>query len=571
MFRNKTARQHNFAVIPGADVPRSLFKMRQTRKQAFDASFVIPIMCEEVLPGDTWRHHEAIAARLATPIAPVLDNLDIETGYFFVPNRITTASQGGSDNDNGNEWAKLITGSDDITIPLLTPEQEPAGSWTVPVGSVWDHFGIPAQTYTGVPFAINALPTWAYFMIYNEWIRDQNLQEPWTWDTSYSNQVEWDTINQDGTPWDGMPLRINKRHDYITSSLPFAQKGASVQLPLGQFAPVVTSATDVVTGVHAPLRVLQDDGTDPEPSHVLHTGTAGNQNQVYQGALGGITQDNQIYPSNLQADLASATSATINAIRLASITQQILERDARGGSRYVENLLATWGVRSPDYRLQRPEYLGGNKIPVSVNPIAQTAAYDAEPGDTASAIGNLGAEMHAVGQNRSFNYAATEHGYIIGLAWARATPTYQQGIRRHWIARNTRFDFWDPKFSHLGEQAVDTREVYYPAAGAPAVPTWGYQEQGAEYRYTPNEITGVLRSTAPAPLDWWHYAEEFDGEPALNAEFITDKTFETLGRSLAINTATSTQWSAQIIMDVAHDSTVARIMPAYSVPGIDRL
>ena len=251
-------------------------------------------------------------------------------------------------------------------------------------------------------------------------------------------------------------------------------------------------------------------------------------------------------------------------------TQQLLEKDARGGSRYVETLLVHFGVRSPDYRLQRPEYLGGSKIPITVNPIAQTAAYDAEPDPSAASnLGNLGAEMHASGHKRTFTYAATEHGYIIGIACVRATPTYQQGTRRHW-RRETRLDFAWPTLANLGEQAVATQEIYQPANNAPANSTWGYQERNAEYRYTPNEITGVLRSTAPQPLDWWHYAEEFGSEPALNASFITDKTQETLARSLAIDTATSQQWSAQIIMDILHDSNVARLMPAYSVPGLTR-
>jgi len=566
MFRKKTAQQHNFAVIPGADVPRSVFRMLQTRKQAFDASDLIPIMCEEVLPGDTWRHEESMAARLATPIAPVVDNLDIETAYFFVPNRITANTLPGGSlgaNTANNEWEALITGADNLTLPLITPTID-TGTWPVPVGSVFDHFGIPSGIYT-TQLAINALPIWAYFMIYNEWIRDENLQDPYTWSNSYSSTNQASDIAADDVgAWDMMPLRINKRSDYFTRSLPFAQKGSPVLLPLGTTAPVITNNT-------APLFTVAGNAwPGPVTQSGLATLATSAAVQWDEGAAGN-TAGPMLFGTNtgLVTDLSAATSATINAIRLAAVTQQILERDARGGSRYVENLLATWGVRSPDYRLQRPEYLGGSKIPVTVNPVAQTAAYDAEPADTASAVGNLGAEMHASGSSRTFTYAATEHGYIIGLAWARATPTYQQGMRRHWIARHTRFDFWDPKFANLGEQAVDTREIFNPLDNTPATATWGYQEQGAEYRYTPNEITGVLRSTAAQPLDWWHYAEEFSAEPALNGDFITDKTKETLARSLA--TAPSAQWSAQIIMDIEHNSTVARIMPAYSVPGIDKL
>lgn len=570
MFRNKTARQHNFAVIPSAQFPRSTFRMKQTRKQAFDASDLIPIMCEEVLPGDTWRHQESVMARLATPIAPVLDDADLETFYFFVANRIvTTTDPGNTIQYNANAWENFITGSEALTIPLIQPVED-AATWPIAVGSVADHFGIPPGVYT-LPLALTAFPFFAYFLIYNEWFRDQNLQDPWHFDGSYSNTTTTDDITQATVPWDTMPLRINKRSDYFTRSLPFAQKGNPITLPLGTTATVRTNATDLVTGAQNPMRILDDNGAPFAPGTLMGTGGIAGTEDEWWGltTAAGITGTvNSAYPTNLYADLSTATAATINAIRLAAISQQLLERDARGGSRYVENLLAHWGVRSPDYRLYKPEYLGGGKYAVTNNPVAQTAAYDSEPAMSASAVGNLGAESHAGGSHRSFTYAATEHGYIIGLAALRATPTYQQGLRRHWGQRHTRLDFYDPLFAHLGEQAVWTGEIFLPLNTVPVVTTWGYQENAAEYRYTPNEITGLMRSTATQPLDWWHYAEEFATEPVLNDEFITDKTKETLARSLA--TAPSAQWSAQIIMDICHDSQVARLMPAYSVPGIDK-
>jgi hypothetical protein len=510
--------------------------MRQTRKQAFNASELVPIMCEEVLPGDTWQHRESVMARLATPIAPLIDDLDLETFYFFVPNRIMW-----------DDWEDFITGTDtDLTVPKVTPNT--SGGLENPVGSVLDHFGLMPQTYSVATY-FTAFPIYSYFKIYNEWFRDQNLQTEWTW-TPASNGSVYD-IMQGSTHWDSMPLRINKRHDYFTSSLPWPQKGDPVDIPLGTEAPVYVDSS-IATGNSVAVTV---EGTTTHRQIVSQTAGTG----TTWGAASASGQTPQLY-----ADLTNATAATINSLRLAFQTQKLLERDARGGSRYVEQLMAHWGTVSDDARLQRPEYLGGSKIPVTINPIAQTAAYDTTVGADLSPIGNLGAEMHAGHSGRTFTYAAKEHGYIIGLCAVRATPTYQQGTRRHWM-RETRLDYPFPVFSHIGEQAVATQEIYQPSNNAPANPTWGYQERYAEMRYTPNEITGVLRSTVAQPIDWWHLSEEFSGEPALNAEFITDKTQETLSRSLATEAA---QWSAQIIMDIQHDSRVARMLPTYGDPGL---
>jgi len=556
MNRNRTAQQHNFAIVPRADIPRSKFRMRQTRKQAFDASELIPIMCEEVLPGDTWQHTESIMARLATPIAPAVDDIQLETFYFYVPNRITWTGE-----TRLNNWEQFITGENTaLVVPTVVPYIS-GPTWETVLGGVFDHFGILPGIRTEAVY-FNVLPIWAYFTIFNEWFRDQNLQEPWVWPLTWTANGS-QNITQDGSAWNQTPVRANKRHDYFTSSLPWPQKGNPVEISLATSAPVLTGA-DQVSGTQAALSWnVAAGGAKPSASRLLQTVVTTGNTQLDTGTPTG--QGVAVYPSNLYADLTSATAITINELRLLFQTQKLLERLARGGSRYVEVILAQFGVRAPDFRLDRPEYLGGSKIPITVNPIAQTAAYDAEPADAASPVGNLGAEMHASGHKRTFSYAAVEHGYIIGLAVVRSTPTYQQGTRRHWL-RRTWLDYYNPVFSHLGEQAVMTQEIWQSATTNYDNDIWGYQERHAEYRYTPNEITGVLRSTAPQPLDWWHYSEEFANEPALNAEFITDKTQETLARSLA--TAPSAQWSAQIIMDILHDSVVARLMPAYAVPGL---
>jgi len=544
MNRNRTASQHSFAIIPKTDVPRSKFLMKQTRKQAFDASELVPIMCEEVLPGDTWQHTESIMARLATPIAPAVDDIDLETWYFFVPNRITWTGTGVH-----SKWEDFITGDDTaLTIPTIKPYDQTVPNYSVKLNGVFDHFGLPAQTYSADVYAVNVMPIWAYFRIFNEWFRDENLQDEWAWSLTWTSSAS-SAITKDGgsVAWGQDCLRVNKRSDYFTRALPWAQKGAAVTVPLGTAAPVYYSAA-----------------TGAEVMPFASAGSAFGRTMAANTATVTANAASGVLAGNLYADLSTATAATINSLRLAMATQQLLEKDARGGTRYVESLLVHFGVRSPDYRLQRPEYLGGSKIPITVNPIAQTAAYtETDP----TALGNLGAEMHASGHKRTFTYAATEHGYIIGLCAVRATPTYQQGTRRHW-RRSTRLDYFWPTLANLGEQSVPTQEIYQPANDTPANTTWGYQERNAEYRYTPNEITGTLRSTAPTPLDWWHYAEEFGSEPGLNETFITDKTQETLARSLAVQT--DDNWSAQIIMDILHESQVARLMPAYSTPGLTR-
>lgn len=519
MYRNRMASQHDFAMIPRADIPRSTYLLQQGRKQTFNAGQLIPIYCEEILPGDHFRGESTLFARFATPITAVLDNAEIETFFFFTPNRLVW--------DN---WEAFI-GGEDFTVPQI---ESPTGGFAAL--SVYDQLGIPCagQIDPAEIISINALPLRGYSLIFNEWFRDQNLLAPLT--------VPTDDGPDASTTY--ALLRRAKKHDYFTSCLPWPQKGTAVDLPLGISAPVgydptITTGNSVLVGKF---------GTTSTAKQIV-SNTAG---------LGTTWGADAVNDTDLFADLSNATAATINQLRLAFQIQRLLERDARGGTRYIELLQAHFGVRPPDFRLQRPEYIGGGKQMVNTQPIPQTSSTDAT-----TPQGNLAGYTTSTGRHR-FSYAATEHGYILGLAHVRTDLTYQQGLRRHW-RRESRYDFYFPAFAHLGEQAVQNQEIYCTGINADDIDVFGYQERWAEYRYTPNEITGLFRSTTPNNIDVWHYAEEFATLPALNWTFVADPSADTLQRSMAVGADADGQ---QILLDVLHTVRATRPMPTYSAPGL---
>lgn len=541
-MKNKSVSAHDFAMIPRADIPRSAFKMEKALKTAFSFSFLIPIMCEEVLPGDTWKCRATIVARTAVPIVPVMDNWHLETFYFFVPARLTWAN-----------WQKFMGEQDNpgdsiaFTIPTAT---SPVGGYAV--SSLQDYFGLPTVGQLGgaATFTHNNLPIRAYNQIWNQWFRDENLQ----------NSVIDNRLDGPDNPANYVLLRRGKRHDYFTSALPFTQKGTSVSLPLGTSATIRTSSTTLVNAINqTPIR-FKEAVTGLEPGANLTAGLRSVTGDLTSTATAPGALGNNYYPANLYADLTTATSATINQLRQSFQIQRLLERDARGGSRYTEIVRSHFGVVSPDARLQRPEYLGGGHVPIETSAIPQTSATGLTGGTTPA--GNLAATGSAQGSN-GFTYAATEHGYIIGLCSARADITYHQGVRKLW-KRSTRYDIYWPVFAMLGEQPIYNYEIFADGSANDNL-VFGYQERWAEYRYNPSQITGLMKPTSAGNISYWHSSQQFGALPTLNATFIQDDSVSTLVRNFAGGGATANQ---QVIMDSVFDFHVARPMPMYSVPGL---
>lgn len=576
--------QSRFSVAPQVDIKRSIFDRSFQHKTTGNVGDLIPFFVDEVLPGDTFVVDTAFIARMTTPIKPVMDNAYIDIFYFAVPNRLLWDHwKEFCGENNSSPWADET----EYTIPQLI---SPSGGWQK--GTIADYMGIPINVSN---LSVNALPFRAYALIWNEWFRDQNVQEPCVVskdDATNAGTNAEASANPANAELGGMPCKVNKFHDYFTSALPEPQKGDPVEIGISgeaSISPVHSvypwipiNTTSGMNSLTNPIKF----GVDPVSSSSvggllgLYTDQASTdvirEMPLYSldaldstGKGVSLTMPRQITRSNLvvsptqiannlQVDLSSATAATINELRLAFAIQRLLERDARCGTRYTEVLRSHFGVSSPDARLQRPEYLGGKRVPVNMNQVLQMSASSEE-----SPQGNTAAYSLTSDVSSSFTYSATEHCYILGLACVRTDHSYQQGIERM-FSRKRRFDFYYPALANIGETAILNKEIFAQGGSDGADDqAFGYQEAWAEYRYKPNRISGAFRSQYDQSLDVWHYGDDYSELPTLSASWMAETTAN-VDRTLSVSSATEDQ----MIFDFAIKLKCARPMPIYSVPGL---
>lgn len=557
---NRNVESH-FALNPTRiDMSRSTFDRSSSVKTSFNVGDIVPFFLEEVLPGDTFNVRTSKVVRMQTLLTPMMDNVYLDSYYFFVPNRLVW-SHWKEFNGENTESAWIPT--TEYSIPQIT---SPSGGWAV--GTLADYFGLP----TGVEgLSVSALPFRAYALVMNEWFRDQNLQDPLVVPVDDATVAGVNTGNfVTDCAKGGLPYIAAKYHDYFTSCLPSPQKGQDVTLSVANMpdSPVYTSDKLV------PFR--KDGKTNSSVFYGQNYGGLGEYADSQTGGLSLRSTDGHTgsmrvsetepaapftaaFPVNLWAhNTGSAIVATINQLRMAFQIQKLYERDARGGTRYIEVLKSHFGVTSPDARLQRPEYLGGNRVPINVNQVIQQSGTGAGA-DTPQ--GTVVGMSQTTDTNHDFIKSFTEHGYIIGVMVARYDHTYQQGIERHW-SRKTRFDYYWPVFANIGEQAVLNKEIFAQGT-AKDNEVFGYQEAWSDYRYKPNRVTGEMRSAYEQSLDVWHLADDYTSLPSLSDSWIREDK-NTVDRVLAVKSTVSDQ----LFADIYVSNRATRPMPLYSVPGL---
>lgn len=577
MARKKIrVRGHRFSDAPAMYMKRTKFDRSHVYKTTFDSGKLIPVFVDEVLPGDTARMSVNYFARLATPIKPIMDNIYLDWFFFFVPNRLVW--------EHWQNFCFEQEDPDDSTDYVIPTISATGNSKNAYIGSLWDYFGLPVNT-SGNLSGISALPFRGVYLIWNEWFRDENLQKSVKIQKGDANEVLNSTRSSEQPSWvftsgtsivPGLacPPR-GKRHDYFTSALPWTQKGPGVSIGLAGTASIVDPSPATGYLLHSTSNELAavsayDGEASSSGGRRRGSGTGsisfnrfGDSHWSSVGGFAGnssnsITMSAQTASTYLghdsYVDLDTSSIFTINSLRTAFQMQKFYERLARGGSRYTEVLRSFFGVVSPDARLQRPEFLGSFTKMVNVNPIAQTSATD-----TTSPQGNLSAYGVTAAKFHGFTKSFVEHGYVFGFVCARADLTYQQGINKMWL-RSTVYDFYWPTFAHLGEQAIELRELY--AQGVEADTTvFGYQERYAEYRYKPSQITGKFRSSVTdGTLDKWHLSQFFKSAPTLNEEFIVENP--PIERIIAVPS------EPEFLLDVGFRYTTVRPMPMFSTPGL---
>ena len=553
---SRNAESH-FAVNPTRiDMSRSRFDRSSSYKTTFNVGQIIPFYVDEVLPGDTFSIDTSKVVRMQTLLTPVMDDIFLDTYYFFVPNRLTWSHWKQFMGENTESaWIPSV----EYEVPQLTA---PEGGWNI--GTIADYMGIP----TGVSgLSVNALPFRAYALIMNEWFRDENLSDPLNIPVTDATVqgVNTGTFVTDVAKG-GLPYTAAKYHDYFTSALPAPQKGPDVTIPVAEAATAyVYPAATLNPDLQERFNTLRWSDSQGNPV----TGAA--QYDSYIGiSSGGYTFDRnlssslgtgsvkQMMPANLVADFSGTSqAATINQLRLAFQIQKLYERDARGGTRYIEILKSHFGVTSPDARLQRPEYLGGNRIPININQVVQSSSTDA----SGTPQGNTAAYSLTSDNHSDFTKSFVEHGFLIGVMVARYRHTYQQGLERFW-SRKDRFDYYFPVFANIGEQAIKNKEIYAQGT-VKDDEVFGYQEAWADYRYRPNRVTGEMRSSAPQSLDVWHLGDDYESLPSLSDSWIREDS-KTVNRVLAV----SDNVSAQLFCDIYVRNLCTRPMPLYSIPGL---